>query len=123
MAILQSETEAERLLGLIAESDARRMSTASYVELGVVADRARNPRISRSMDLLLDSARIELEPVTVGQARIARAAHARFGRGSGSPARLNYGDCFAYALAKDLEEALLFKGDDFVHTDIEAALA
>lgn len=95
------------------------MSVASYVELGVVADRAGSPRVARSMDLLIETAEISLEPVAVSQARLARRAHARFGRASGSPARLNFGGCFAYALARDLGEPLLFKGEDFTHTDVE----
>jgi len=62
-------------------------------------------------------------PVTEAQARIAREAYRDFGRGSGHPARLNFGDCFAYALAKAMNEPLLFKGDDFTRTDITSALA
>lgn len=63
-----------------------------------------------------------IEPVTEAQVRIARDAYRDFGRGSGNPARLNFGDCFAYALAKVTGEPLLYKGDDFPHTDIEPAL-
>lgn len=59
-----------------------------------------------------------IEPVTEEQARIAREAYRDFGKGSGHPAQLNFGDCFAYALAKATGEALLFKGGDFTHTDI-----
>jgi ribonuclease VapC len=66
---------------------------------------------------------IEVVPVSVEQARIARAAYRDFGRGSGHPAGLNFGDCFAYALAIDRDETLLFKGDDFSHTDVRSALA
>ena len=62
-----------------------------------------------------------IEPVTEAQARIAREAYRDFGRGSGHPARLNFGDCFAYALAKAMNEPLLFKGDDFTHTDLTPA--
>ena len=63
-----------------------------------------------------------IEVVTEIQARIAREDNRDFGRGSGHPARLNFGDCFAYALARATGEPLLFKGDDFSHTDIEPAL-
>ena len=63
-----------------------------------------------------------IEPVTEAQARIAREAYRDYGRGSGHPARLNFGDCFAYALARATGEPLLFKGSDFIHTDIEPAL-
>ena len=60
--------------------------------------------------------------MTAEHAELARTAHRRFGRGSGHPARLNFGDCFAYALAKATGEPLLFKGEDFGHTDIRSAL-
>lgn len=64
-----------------------------------------------------------IEPVTPEQAIIARQAHRDYGKSSGHPAALNLGDCFAYALAKDLNEPLLYRGDDFGHTDIRSALA
>jgi len=70
---------------------------------------------------LIREARIVIEPVTEEQARIAREAYRDFGKGSGHPAKLNFGDCFAYALAKALGESLLFKGHDFLHTDVIAA--
>ena len=98
-----------------------RMSTATYVELGAVVDSQQDPIVSRRLDQILDVAGTVFEPVTLEQARIARAAYRDFGRGSGHPARLNFGDTFAYALAKDLGEPLLFKGDDFSHTDVEVA--
>lgn len=66
--------------------------------------------------------KISIEPVTEAQARIARQAYRRFGKGNGHPARLNFGDCFAYALARDRNEPLLFVGNDFIHTDIRSAL-
>jgi ribonuclease VapC len=84
-----------------------------------VLDRRRNPVLSGTLDAALASSRIELSPFTAAQARIARDAYQRFGRGSGHPARLNMGDCFSYALARDLGEPLLFKGRDFALTDIE----
>lgn len=96
-----------------------RMSTATYVELGAVVDGGDDPIVSRRLDRLLDVAGTIFEPVTIEQMRIARDAYRDFGRGSGHSARLNYGDCFAYALAKALGEPLLFKGDDFGSTDVE----
>ncbi|MGB0104530.1 MAG: type II toxin-antitoxin system VapC family toxin, partial [Candidatus Sulfotelmatobacter sp.] len=77
-----------------------------------------NPVLSRRFDDLLRDAEISVEPVTLNQARIAREAYRDFGKGR-HRAGLNFGDCFSYALAKEKGEALLFKGDDFRHTDIE----
>ena len=97
------------------------MSAASYLESGVVLDSRRDPVLSRSLDDFLDIAEVEIEPVTAEQARIAREAYRDFGKGSGHPAQLNFGDCFAYALAKSTDEPLLFVGLDFSHTDVTAA--
>lgn len=88
-----------------------------------VIDASRDPIASRRFDDLLREARFAIEPVTEAQARIAREAYRDFGRGSGHPARLNFGDCFAYALAKTMNEPLLFNGDDFTQTDVKSALA
>jgi ribonuclease VapC len=77
---------------------------------------------SAELDSLIEIARAIVEPVTHRQAEIARHAYRQFGRGSGHPARLNFGDTFAYALARDLDEPLLFKGDDFRHTDVKVVL-
>lgn len=74
------------------------------------------------MDDLLHAASISVEPVTKEQAQIGREAYRDFGKGSGHPAQLNFGDCFAYALAKITGEALLFKGNDFAHTDVTPAI-
>ena len=86
-----------------------------------VIDGSGDPIASRRFDDLLNEAGIAIEPVTEAQAKVARAAYRDFGRGSGHPARLNFGDCFAYALAQTTGEPLLFKGDDFVHTDVRSA--
>ena len=94
------------------------VSAASFVETALVIDGSRDPIASRRFDDLISEARVLIEPVTEAQARIAREAYRDFGRGSGHPAKLNFGDCFAYALAKTTGEPLLFKGDDFIHTDI-----
>lgn len=77
---------------------------------------------SADLDAFLANYMIPIEPVTERQAKLARIAYRRFGRGSRHPARLNFGDCFAYALARDRNEPLLFVGDDFIHTDIRSAL-
>ena len=97
------------------------MSSANYLEVAIVIDANRNPLLSRRLDDLLLQTEIAVEPVTREQADIARAAYRDFGKGSGHPAALNFGDCFAYALAKSMREPLLFKGDDFSHTDVGIA--
>lgn len=94
------------------------MSAATLVEVAAVVDSSRNPVASRKLDTLLEDSDIRIEPVTERQARIAREAYRDFGKGSGHDAELNFGDCFSYALAKDTGHALLFIGNDFVHTDV-----
>jgi ribonuclease VapC len=118
IAILAGEPESEGLARLIAGSETVRISAATHLEVGIVVDGLGDPLRSGALDVLLETSRIIVEPVTATQARTARIAYQRFGRGSGHPARLNMGDCFAYALARDLGEPLLFKGDDFDKTDI-----
>ena len=85
-------------------------------------DGSRDPVASRRFDDLIQEAQIIIEPVTEVQARIAREAYRDFGKGSGHPAKLNFGDCFAYALARATGQPLLFRGDDFIHTDVVPAL-
>ena len=113
------EPDAIQLLKLMANAPSRRISAASYVELAAVIDGRRDPVLSGTIDTLLHNLLIEIAQFTPAQARLARNAYQQFGRGSGHPARLNMGDCFAYALARDLGEPLLFKGRDFALTDIE----
>ena len=100
----------------------RRISAANWMETAVVIDGSRDPVASRRFDELVQIAELQVEPVTHDQARIARDAYRDFGKGSGHQAGLNFGDCFAYALAKSTGETLLFKGNDFGHTDITPAL-
>ena len=121
VAILRDEPDAERFAAAIEAAGPARISAMTYVELGAVIDRARDPVASRRVDELLDVAGIVIEPVTVEQARVAREAYRDFGKGSGHPAGLNLGDCFSYALAKTSGEPLLFKGSDFTETDIRSA--
>ena len=122
IAILRAEEDADRYASAIAESIRCRFSIASYVEAGAVIDRARDPVASRRLDDLLNAASVILEPVTVEQGKVARLAYQDFGKGGGHPAQLNFEDCFSYALAKTTGEPLLFKGDDFIHTDIVPAI-
>jgi ribonuclease VapC len=118
IAILRDEPDARRFAEAIEAAGVRRISAATYVELGAVIDGARDPVASRRVDELLEVAHITVEPVTATQARIAREAYRDFGKGSGHEAGLNFGDCFAYALARETGEPLLFKGDDFAQTDV-----
>ncbi len=120
IVILRDEVEAKAFATVIADADRRRLSAANYLEAAIVIDGSRNPIASRRFDDLLREAEIVIEPVTEQQAKVAREAYRDFGRGSGHRAGLNFGDCFAYALAKTSREPLLFKGDDFVHTGIAA---
>lgn len=122
VAILKNEPGYEAYLSEIDEAAEPRMSIASYLEAAVVIDADRSPIHSRRFDEFLRLVEIELRPVTVEQGRIARAAYRDFGKGSGHPAKLNFGDCLAYALAKELDEPLLFKGNDFIHTDVVPAI-
>lgn len=122
IAILRAEPEASAFGSLLGHSPGSVISAANYLEAAIVVDGPRNPILSRQLDELLYGLGIEIAPITAQQALVARTTYRDFGKGSGHPARLNYGDCFAYALAKERRERLLYKGNDFVHTDIESAL-
>jgi len=121
IAILRDEPEAPSCAKAIAGAPRRRISAVNYVEAAIVIDGSKDPVASRRLDDLFRAAQLVIEPVTQVQARIAREAYRDFGKGSGHPAGLNLGDCFAYALAKVTGEPLLFKGDDFTHTDLVPA--
>jgi ribonuclease VapC len=122
VAIVRQEADADLFDRALVAARRSRLSAASYVETSIVVDARRDPTLSRRLDELLRRAGVEIVDLTARQAEIARQAHRDFGRGSGHPAKLNYGDCLAYALAKDADEPLLYKGDDFVHTDLRPAL-
>ena len=123
IAILRDESEALSCAEAIANANIRRISAVSYVEAAVVIDGSRNPVASRRFDDLFREANLVVEPVTESQARIAREAYRDFGKGSGHSAGLNFGDCFAYALAKATGEPILSKGDDFRRTDLTSVLS
>ena len=120
--ILHGESDSQTYSEAIEQSTDRRMSAGTLLEAAIVVDRFRDPILSREFDNLIREAAIVIEPFTEAQARIAREAYRDFGKGGGHPAGLNFGDCFAYALAKVTGEPLLFKGDDFSKTDIVSAL-
>jgi ribonuclease VapC len=122
IAILRDEPKAAACAEAIGPAPHRRISAANFVEAAIVIDGSRDPVASRRFDDLVKEAQLVIEAVTEDQARIARDAYRDFGRGSGHPARLNFGDCFAYALARAAGEPLLFIGNDFSHTDITPAL-
>ena len=122
VAILAKERGYEPYRRALERNTDLRLSAGTYLEIGIVVDRHPNKLLGRAFDQLLLAAEISIETVTENQARIARAAYRDFGRGSGHPARLNFGDCFAYALAIERGEPLLFQGDDFSHTDVRSAL-
>jgi ribonuclease VapC len=122
VAILMREPERARFLDVIDQADGGVLSAATYVEVSIVVDRTAEPTLAAALDGFLMDLSLTIEPVTASQALIARQAYRDFGRGSGHPARLNFGDCLSYALAKEKREPLLFKGNDFVHTDIQAAI-
>ena len=122
IAILRDEPEAPSHARAIADATIRRVSAVSFVESAVVIDASRDPIATRRFDDFIQDAHISIEPVTEIQAQIARDAYRDFGKGSGHPAKLNLGDCFAYALAKQSGEPLLFKGNDFAHTDVVPVL-
>ncbi|SRR5690606_17527807 len=120
LAVIQGEPEGGACSEKLAAEQCQ-ISAANWVEAGVVVDN-RSIATQRDFDELMILAEIAIEPVTAEHARIARDAYRRYGRGSGHPARLNYGDCFAYALAVSSGEPLLFVGDDFGETDVRSAL-
>jgi ribonuclease VapC len=122
IAILKREPEQRPFAELLRSASDSKISAATYLEASIVVDSARDPIVSRTLDDLIESARITIEPVTAEQARIARQAYRDYGKGSGHPAGLNFGDCFSYALARSKREPLLFKGNDFIHTDLRPAV-
>ena len=120
VAIFLSESDAEHFKEKVASAWPRRMSVASLLETTMVVEGRVGSSGSFDLDALLETYEIELIPVDAEQAEAARVAWRRYGKGN-HPARLNFGDCFSYALAKTTGEPLLFKGNDFSQTDIEPA--
>ena len=122
MAILQDEPERRRFNDAIEAAEVRRMSTASFVEASIVIESRYGAEGIRDLDQFIAKADIRLVPVDAEQALLARQAFRLYGKGRHA-AGLNFGDCFSYALSRALDQALLFKGEDFVHTDLRAAVA
>ena len=122
VAILKQESDWEIFAEKLDEAGDISISAGTYFETSIVIGRINNPIINRQIDELMEEFSIEIEPFTAEQARIARQAYRDFGKGSGHPANLNFGDCFAYALARVKRQPLLYKGDDFVYTDVRSAI-
>lgn len=121
VALALGESEEAAILAALAEAPVVRISAGSWIELAATAVRGKL-FAPEWLDRIQEAYGLTIEPVTVEQAEIGREAYREYGLGSGHRARLNFGDCFAYALAKAIGEPLLFKGDDFPHTDIISAI-
>ncbi len=120
VAILYGEAEGPRFIELIHDAETTRISVANYVELAMVVENQLGPDGMRQAEAFFRRAGIGVEPVTLEHGELARQAFLDFGKGR-HKAGLNFGDCFAYALAKASGEPLLFKGNDFLQTDVEIA--
>ena len=122
LAIAFGEPDRDRFSAALGAANRRRMSAVSWFEASMVAESPSRGGARSQFEALLRAEAIEVVDFTFSQAQIARDAWRIFGKGSGHKAQLNFGDCMAYALAKEGGEPLLFKGNDFSHTDIEPAL-
>ena len=121
VAVHEGEADGAELFEKLRRQPDLKISAGTLLEAAIVLDGRQPGRTSRRLDRLVRDLRVTVIPVDEEQVRVARAAYRDFGRGSGHPAGLNYGDCFAYALASLTGEPLLFKGDDFAHTDVRIA--
>jgi ribonuclease VapC len=121
LAVVLGEPDFEIFVDAIAGSPACRISAASFVEASIVAESRLGDQGLRQCDYFFRTSRVSIEPVTEEQALLARQAYSDYGKGRHS-AGLNFGDCFAYALAKSTGQPLLFKGEDFRQSDIQSAL-
>ncbi|MEM8625802.1 MAG: type II toxin-antitoxin system VapC family toxin [Pseudomonadota bacterium] len=115
VAILEAEPDADRYINALEETATAVISAVGFVELGAVMTRRRGADVVDSIDALIEAVGLEIAPVTVSQAKLAREAYTRF-------SALNFGDSFAYALARERAVPLLFKGDDFMKTDLEIVM-
>ncbi len=118
VAIFLAEPERELFIDYILAADTRLLSAANALETGIVMEALRGESAGREFDLFVVQARLEIVPVDAEQAEFARLAWRKYGKGR-HLAALNFGDCFAYALAKSSAQPLLAKGADFAHTDLE----
>jgi ribonuclease VapC len=122
LAILLGEDDAAIYAGAIESADECRMSAVNWLETAIRIDLGGDPIASNAFDDFMREAGIVVEPVDFEQVQIARGANRAYGKGTTHPARLDFGDCFAYALAKLASEPLLFKSSDFAQTDLIPAV-
>ena len=122
IAILKQEPDAAEIIACLGGAERRLLSAGTALECGIVVASKFGPLGRERLSQLIRLSGIEIVPFDEAQVRIGIDARLRYGRGSGNSAKLNFGDCFAYALAKARNLPLLFKGDDFIHTDVEPAL-
>lgn len=121
LAVVFDEPDEPKFADALIDAQVLRMSVANWFEAAMVVDSRDNPKAAIRFEDLIQMLKIQLVPVSLNLAYRCLTAHGHYGRGN-HPARLNYGDCFAYALAKETGEPLLFKGNDFAQTDVEPAL-
>lgn len=121
LAVVLAEPEEPAMAAALLDATKVRMSAVNWVEAAVIVDHRKNPVASAKLEEVLRVLNVEVVPVTAATAHLARVAYQQFGRGN-HKAKLNLADTFAYALAKESREPLLFKGNDFSQTDIEPAL-
>ena len=119
MAILRDEPEAAKAYTYLSNVDSLKISTGTMFECIIVARAQLGQRGAERLYQTIISSNIEQVPVSIEQTLIAQTAFPKYGKGQGGKAGLNFGDMFAYALAKELNETLFFKGDDFIHTDLK----
>lgn len=122
IAILRNESDAPVFAKQIEQATHCYISAANFVEVSAIVLRSADEKGAEFLDQFMKQSAIIIHPVTVTQAYIAREAYQKFGKGNTHPAHLNFGDCFSYALAKELNEPLLYKGNDFIHTDVLSAI-
>jgi ribonuclease VapC len=122
IAVLTMESDAPLYAEALQAIEPLFMSAGTLLEIGTVALHREGPKLVDDAYALIELSKVEVVAFSAAHARAAIEAYARFGKSTQHPAQLNFGDCFSYALAKELNRPLLYKGDDFARTDIRSAL-